>query len=177
MTKTFLSLILGLSLLAFACKQPSSSGQNDPAPATSEASNQIATDQQKTEQGIAFTKADAPISQGYIDLFVNGVWHYGGILDMKAEVNMQKGEGRWLKFNADKTFSFGQWGDEKRTGRWHFVEDDAIMEMIYDDDKSRLLGYECQFGGEDAVVMVGKGKYRTNSTQFKLEKFEGYPQK
>lgn len=125
----------------------------------------------------ALTPIENPVSEGIIRILTDGIWQYEGVLNMKAEQTMQKGEGRWVQFKADGTFSYGVYDETSRTGRWQFLESDYVIEMIYNDTPSELLGFRCQFGGEEALVLVGDARYKTNSIQMKWNKQPTFPTK
>ena len=134
----------------------------------------------KSNEGLpdaVFTEAEENISDGIIRILTDGVWHYEGVLNMKAEKTMQKGEGRWVQFLADGTFEYGTFDKVERKGKWQFLEKKYIIELIYDDNPSELLGFRCQFGGEETVVLIGDSRYQTNAIQMKWNKFDLRPEK
>jgi hypothetical protein len=176
--KSILFYLLTLVLCgALACDSKTQS-PGEGAAGSSTTPTEEATETSPSESAAkpaTFTKPEEPVSEGYMRVFTDGIWHYEGVLDMKAAQTMQRGEGRWMKFNENGLFAYGKYDKELRTGRWHFMQSEYILELIYDDEPSRLLGFGCQFGGEEALVLVGKGRYQTNGVQMKWDKFSDYP--
>ncbi len=105
-----------------------------------------------------------------------GIWVYDGVLNMKVEQQQTKGDGRWLKFETDMTFSYGQYDKRLRNGKWNFLEDENIIELIYDDTPDVMEGFKIQSSG-DAMVLKGLFNYKTNGIMIRMTRQQAYPEK
>jgi len=103
-----------------------------------------------------------------------GIWVYDGELNTKSDQPQTKGNGRWLKFETDMTFSYGQYDQRLRNGKWNFLEDKNIIELTYDDEPNKMLGFEIQSNG-DAMVLKGLGRYSTNGIMTRVSRKQAYP--
>jgi hypothetical protein len=169
-------LLFSLFSLLLACNgAPASASGNDSAQEKETEASAGLTATSSSKESASFTSPDTPISPGYMRVFTDGIWHWEGVLNMKGEPPQQRGEGRWVNFSEDGLFSFGKYEKELRTGRWHYLESEAVLEMIYDDEPTRLSGFSCQFGGEETIVLIGQYRYQNSGVQMKWEKFTDFP--
>ncbi len=103
-----------------------------------------------------------------------GVWKYDGIFSDGKFLQKEEVEGRWIDFDDNWTYAYGDATGIKGKGKYHFRLKDNIMIMLDDDSTKKPNEYEIKLVN-DAMVMMGKMTYSDGGYQSKLTKIKERP--
>jgi len=106
---------------------------------------------------------------------VSGYYEYDLIFDKKmSEANAHKGE--WIKFEEDFTYTYGKYGKQQGSGKYHHSLSSGMMVMLDDDPNKVPKEYEVKQGNA-FMIMVGRNTYGSNAVQMKLRNLNERPSK
>lgn len=121
---------------------------------------------------IEFRKKEEPNALAFL---VTGFWEYDVIFKKTmSEAGDHKGE--WLKFEDDFTYTYGKYGKQNGSGKYHHGLKTQRLVLLDDDTNKPPFEYELKTSNA-FMILVGRNTYGNNAVQMKLLKVDQKPSK
>ncbi len=106
-----------------------------------------------------------------------GMWQYSYTMKIRDKEAQKKNEGRWIKFESDKSFTSGRWEEQTNKGTWEIDPDTNKLKLDYENHLDQVDRTWKVQGSGDIFIWNGTKENNSTGTSIKMERIESRPVK